>query len=450
MSEGMNKSRWMRAVVLILFGVLTAWSWLFVVSKWGPARRIDILTFKAGLTSKVMRTLLKPAHGTGHHSHDSASISGIYATPEYFTMTEQSQEAGKYLPERFAVFYVFEDIHMGELPENPPQMMLRLDDGRQFSPMDSTVVRDSYHHRATVVRFPNTDDHGKPIVSERSSFFELIAHDPTVHVEQAMQWDLPITYPKDLNNGSDLSLPTLFALLAGLLAVLSPCLLQLTVYYTFALAGISMQQNSADAGLARGQVIRTALYFIAGFTVVFTATGSLAGLAGQKLQSSGIMEHWNRPLAITAGLGILLLGIWVGANSGAPGLCRLPLTATLRTPGRWLDALKMMFMGSAFAVGCSTCFGGALFISLMIYVGTVGSASLGALALFLFSLGIAIPYLLAAFFLSRALPLLSSLQKVASGVGLICSVVLIFFGVILITDNFHIPSNLLYRLYLGL
>jgi cytochrome c-type biogenesis protein len=110
----------------------------------------------------------------------------------------------------------------------------------------------------------------------------------------------------------------------------------------------------------------------------------------------------------------------------------------------------MMFMGSAFAVGCSTCFGGALFISLMIYVGTVGSAWLGASALFLFSLGIAIPYFLSAFFLSRALPLLSSFRKASAAVGLVSSVVLIFFGVILITDNFHIPSNLLYRLYLGL
>src|SRR5262249_3258746 len=68
-----DRSGWVRAAVLILFGVLAAWSWLFVVSKWGPASRIDILTFKAGLTSKVMRALLKPAHDTGHHSHDSAS-----------------------------------------------------------------------------------------------------------------------------------------------------------------------------------------------------------------------------------------------------------------------------------------------------------------------------------------------------------------------------------------
>jgi cytochrome c-type biogenesis protein len=196
-------------------------------------------------------------------------------------------------------------------------------------------------------------------------------------------------------------------------------------------------------------VIRTALYFIAGFTIVFTATGALAGLAGQRLESSGIMDHWNRPLSIAAGVGILLLGVGVAVNTDASGVCRLPFFARSVPSGRF-DRLKMMFMGSAFAVGCSTCFGGALFMSLMIYVGTVGSASLGALALFLFSLGMAVPYVMAALFLSRALPLLSSLQRVASGVGLVSSVVLIFFGVILITDNFHIPSNLLYRLYLGL
>jgi cytochrome c-type biogenesis protein len=287
------------------------------------------------------------------------------------------------------------------------------------------------------------------LINDKAAFFDVVAHQPADHSQQLMRWDLPIVYPHDLKE-ADLSLPTLLALLAGLLAVLSPCLLQLTVYYTFALTGLSMQQGTASAIGARAQVIRSALYFIAGFTVVFTAVGSLAGLAGQKLESSGIVDHWNRPLSIAAGVGILLLGLRVAINSDASGVCRLPFIGVGRTHSKWLETLKVMFMGSAFAIGCSTCFGGALFMSLMIYVGTVGSASLGALALFLFSVGIAIPYLLAAFFLSRALPLLSSLQKVASGVGLVCSVVLIFFGVILITDNFHIPSNLLYRLYLGL
>ena len=46
-----DRSRWLRAAALALVGLVAAWSWLFVVSKWGPASRIDILTFKAGLTS---------------------------------------------------------------------------------------------------------------------------------------------------------------------------------------------------------------------------------------------------------------------------------------------------------------------------------------------------------------------------------------------------------------
>jgi cytochrome c biogenesis protein CcdA len=444
------RSRWVRAVVLSLIGLLAAWSWLFVVSKWGPANRIDILTFKAGLTSRVMRTLLRDGQGTGHHSHTSAMISGIYATPTYFTMTEQSRLAAKYQPDRFAVFYVFEDIHAGELPRTAPTMMLRTDNGQQLLPLDRELLTDSFHHRATIVRFPMTAADGTPLIDASASTLSLVVHDMTAHVEQAMEWKLPIVYPKDLEQADALSLPTLFALLAGLLAVLSPCLLQLTVYYTFALAGVSMQARATDPAVARSRIIRTALCFVAGFTVVFTASGALAGLAGERLQASGFMEELNRPLSIAAGIGILLVGIWMGASTGAPALCRLPLLRTFGSGKRWLETLKMMLLGSAFAVGCSTCFGGALFISLMIYVGSVGSASLGAAALFLFSLGIAIPYLLAAAFLSRALPLVRSFQRVANGLVIACSVVLIFFGVILIADKFHVPSDWMYRLYLGI
>lgn len=468
MREGISTSRWLRAATLMLLGLVAAWSWLFLVSKWGPAKRIDILTFKAGVTSRVMRTLLRFPESS-MHEHDAAGMSAVYATPEYYAMTEQNQDEARFQPDKFAVFYLFEDIHMGELPEAPPTATVRLDNGEELKAVDTTVLRDSYHHRVSVIRFPNTDAQGQPLISDKRSYFELVAEEsqnqdgeavrsasmmqmmPGMQMSgaQVMRWDLPIVYPKNAE-GSDLSLPTLLALLAGLLAVLSPCLLQLTIYYTFALAGIGMQQTTAGIVEARSQVIRTALQFIAGFTIVFTATGSLAGLAGEKLHISGFMDNWNRPLGIAAGLGMLIVGIWVGLNAGAPGLCRLPLPAVLRVRRPWLDRLKVIFMGSAFAVGCSTCFGGALFISLMIYVGTVGSPLVGALALFLFSLGIAMPYLLAAVFLSRALPLLNSLHRAAGVIGLVCSFVLVFFGAILITDNFHVPSNFLYRLYLGL
>jgi hypothetical protein len=46
--------------------------------------------------------------------------------------------------------------------------------------------------------------------------------------------------------------------------------------------------------------------------------------------------------------------------------------------------------------------------------------------------------------------LLTSFHRVSAGIGAVCSVVPIFFGVILLTDTFRIPSDLLYRLYLGI
>src|SRR5213075_2192898 len=132
------------------------------------------------------------------------------------------------------------------------------------------LLTDSFHHRATIVRFPMTDADGKPIISGGISSLNLVVHDPSAHLEQAMEWKLPIVYPKDLDEPDVLSFSTLFALLAGLLAVLSPCLLQLTFYYTFALAGVGMQERNMDPAAARARIIRTALWFIAGFTIIFT------------------------------------------------------------------------------------------------------------------------------------------------------------------------------------
>src|SRR5258708_5651379 len=193
-------------------------------------------------------------------------------------MTEQNQEAAKYQPDKFSVFYLFEDIHMGALPKSPPMVTLHLDDGRQASPLDAEVLRDSFHHRAVVVRFPSADAQGKPLFNEKTSSFQLVAHDPESHGMQTMEWKLPIVYPKkEAAAGTDLSVPTLLGLLAGLLAVLSPRLPQLTRYYTFALAGIYIGPNPAGVAGGRGQVIRTGLFFIGGVWCFVFWTGSLLG-----------------------------------------------------------------------------------------------------------------------------------------------------------------------------
>ena len=304
-----NSFRLARATALLFLGVGAAWSWLFVVSRWGPEQRTDILTFKSGVTSKVMRALLKPAQGTGYQDHEATSVSGVYATPEYFLMTEQTEDAAKYQPNKFNVFYLFEDSHIGALGSSPPPTTLRLANGREFSPADATVLTTSPHHRATVFRFPSQDPQGQLIVNDQTPFFELVAQEPTADrprvvyaaiggtpatsAAQIMRWDLPIVYPKDLSE-SDLSLSTLFALLAGLLAVLSPCLLQLTVYYTFALTGIGMQHNLLGGNLAavRSQVIRTAVQFLVAHDCVYRCrfSGRLGWAEASDFGAHGAME----------------------------------------------------------------------------------------------------------------------------------------------------------------
>jgi len=61
-----------------------------------------------------------------------------------------------------------------------------------------------------------------------------------------------------------------------------------------------------------------------------------------------------------------------------------------------------------------------------------------------FSLGVVIPFILAALFLSRALPLMSRIQQLAPQIGLISMLVMIAFGMVLVTDNFHVVSDFIY------
>ena len=104
---------------------------------------------------------------------------------------------------------------------------------------------------------------------------------------------------------------------------------------------------------------------------------------------------------------------------------------------------------AGFSLGCLTCFGGAIIATLLVYVGAIGSALVGAAMMFAFSLGVVVPFMLAALFLSRAMPLLARIQKSAPQIGFVSMLIMVAFGIILLTDNFHTVSDFIYP-YLGL
>lgn len=113
------------------------------------------------------------------------------------------------------------------------------------------------------------------------------------------------------------------------------------------------------------------------------------------------------------------------------------------------DAAGSLLVSMGYALGCTACFGGAIVATLIIYVGAIGSAAVGAGIMLTFSIGVAIPFLAAAWYLSRMDSVLLFLASKARVISLVSMVLVIVFGLILITDNFHSVSDAIYP-YLGL
>ena len=85
----------------------------------------------------------------------------------------------------------------------------------------------------------------------------------------------------------------------------------------------------------------------------------------------------------------------------------------------------------------------------MVYVGAIGSASIGAGIMLTFGIGVAIPFLLSALYISKMDSILTFLARNAKPLSYASMAIIIVFGLILVTDNFHTVSDLIYP-YLGL
>jgi cytochrome c-type biogenesis protein len=109
----------------------------------------------------------------------------------------------------------------------------------------------------------------------------------------------------------------------------------------------------------------------------------------------------------------------------------------------------MMLAGLAFATGCMTCFGSALVVGMVVYVGLAQSPLYGALVLFLFSLGMGIPLVIAAVAMARALPLLMKLESAVPWMGLVSAVLMASFGVLLLSGNYMVVSEWTFRIVNG-
>lgn len=427
------------AVVLLL--ILSSLVWLFVRTG-GPAEQVAIdrlSTAGAVSAAEITRLLSRSGYGPG-----GSDVRVLWATPEYFRFTRQPALAAQYDAGRKLVFFLWENIHDGDLPERLLPA-LRVDGRAAYLPARVVVPANAVHHRFSVFSFPRQDASGIAIVGEHTRSLELIL--PPANAEGAqsvLTWTLPLDYPRALSEGFQLTWTSLLALLGGVLAAMWPCLFQLTAYFIPSLAGISMNQKQREhTGMAQFQVVKAAAFFVLGFVIVYTAAGAAAGFAAQSLDSTSPFWSLRRPLSTAAGLVILFMALRLAANARAPLVCKMPVASGLgkRTTGY----LGTMLLGLAFATGCTTCFGAALILGILTYVGIAGTPLLGALMMFLFSLGMAIPLMLGAMAMVRVLGLLNHLERVAPYLVLASSAIMAGFGVLLLSGSFMLLSNALFR-----
>lgn len=243
-----------------------------------------------------------------------------------------------------------------------------------------------------------------------------------------------------------------FAIAAGLLAsTMTPCLIQLVFFYFAAISGVSVSDAHSGAitpdelAAYRRKVIWLAVAFAIGVMLVFTISGFLVGYLGEEIREIPLWSGHAIWAQRIAGVGFLVLGVWMANVTRAPIVCKIPFPKFRHNPSD-LSMPAMLALGFVFMFGCASCFSGAIFAALLVYVGATAAPLQGALVMFFFGLGVTIPLVLAAGLLSKVYPHFARVQRASRYMGLVSSLFIIAFGLVAVAGEFHTLSDIIWRL----
>lgn len=220
-------------------------------------------------------------------------------------------------------------------------------------------------------------------------------------------------------------LAALIALLSGVLSFLSPCVLPIVPPYLAYMGGISMGDLTGNSGRRRSAVV-PALFFILGLSTVFLLMGFAASALGRVfLQYQGVLTK-------VSGLAVIILGLHFLHVLRIPILDR---EARLDAGDRGGTAIGAYVLGLAFAFGWTPCIGPQLGAILSLAASEANLAR-GTALLAVYAVGLGIPFLLAAVFITRSLVLMNRLKRRMALIEKIMGILLIFVGAMLLTGAF--------------
>jgi len=230
------------------------------------------------------------------------------------------------------------------------------------------------------------------------------------------------------------------ALIAGLLSFLSPCVLPLVPPYLTFIAGTTVEELAeGGASRARRDVALAAILFVLGFSTVFVGLGATASVFGQLIRQHLGMLSAIAGIVIIA-MGLHFLGVWRLAF-----LYREARLAVSKPIGLW----GAYVMGLAFAFGWTPCIGPIL-AAILTVAGSEDTAGRGALLLAVYSAGLGIPFLIAAFAIEPFMGFLGKFKRHLGTVEKVVGVLLVITGVAFLTGTLQTMSFWLLETFPGL
>jgi cytochrome c-type biogenesis protein len=178
------------------------------------------------------------------------------------------------------------------------------------------------------------------------------------------------------------------AFAAGMLSFLSPCVLPLVPPYLVYMTGTSLERlaDAEPAPRVRRETVVAALLFVLGFTTVFVTLGASASAVG------ALLRVYSGELAIVAGVSIIIMGLHFLGLTPIALLMREKRMEMVKPVGLWGAYL----MGLAFALGWTPCIGPIL-AAILAVAASEETVAKGAGMLAIYSLGLGIPFIVAAF-----------------------------------------------------
>lgn len=223
----------------------------------------------------------------------------------------------------------------------------------------------------------------------------------------------------------------LAALIAGLVSFLSPCVLPLVPPYLVYLAGASLERfeaHEAEPRVKRETVMAAAL-FVLGFSTVFVALGASASVIG------GLIRAYAQPLSIVAGILIIIMGLHFLGLTPIAWLYRQKRAQIVRPVGLW----GAYVMGLAFAFGWTPCIGPIL-AAILAVAASEQTVTKGASLLAVYSLGLGIPFVAAAFAVEPFAAFLARFKKYMHRVEQVMGGLLVLTGIAFLTGSINLMS----------